>query len=194
MRRPGSRAELAPATRRFPGRKLDRPPKLGYEQGTVAVRKPKMEAQKSATRPPIAVLAATRAASKADLDRLLEEAARIREQAYAPYSRFKVGSAVLSKTGKIYTGCNVENSSYGLSLCAERSAIAAAVAAGDGGIVAAAVVTGAVRPAPPCGMCLQTLMEFGGTSAQIALMTLRGERKQFTLGQLMPHAFDRSFL
>jgi cytidine deaminase len=134
------------------------------------------------------------AVAREDLDRLVNAAARIREQAYAPYSRFKVGAAVLSKTGHVYSGCNVENSSYGLSLCAERSAIAAAVAAGDGRIVAAAVVTGAEVPAPPCGMCLQTLSEFGGANAQVVLMTLRGQRQQYGLGQLMPHAFDSSFL
>ena len=79
--------------------------------------------------------------SRAELDQLVDAAARTREQAYAPYSRFKVGAAVLSKTGRVYTGCNVENSSYGLALCAERSAIAAAVAAGDGPIVAASHLT-----------------------------------------------------
>jgi cytidine deaminase len=128
------------------------------------------------------------------LDTLIEAAAQVRERAYAPYSRFKVGAAVLSSRGQIYVGCNVENASYGLTLCAERAAIAMAVAAGDGRIVAVSVVTGAKAPAPPCGMCLQALAEFGGTAARVVLATLRGERKQFTLGELMPHGFDGGYL
>ena len=164
---------LTPAGAGLP---LDAANTLGYQRCPMAVRKAK---------PSVSV---------ADIDRLIESAARIREQAYAPYSRFRVGAAVLSSRGHIYLGCNVENSSYGLSLCAERAAIAAAVAAGDSQIIAAGIVTGSEKPTPPCGMCLQTLVEFGGTEAQVALSTLRGVRQQFSLGELMPHAFDRSFL
>jgi cytidine deaminase len=94
----------------------------------------------------------------------------------------------------VYTGCNVENCSYGLALCAERGAVAAAVAAGEKRIAAVAIVTSSEEPSPPCGMCLQTLAEFGSPQTPVVLVNLRGVRRQLTLGDLMPHAFDRSFL
>ncbi|MHB8418938.1 MAG: cytidine deaminase [Myxococcales bacterium] len=128
------------------------------------------------------------------LEELVESAARIREHAYAPYSRFKVGAAVLASSGRIFTGCNVENCSYGLALCAERGAVAAAVAAGETRLEAAAVVTGSEEPSPPCGMCLQTLAEFGRPDSPIVLVNLRGIRRRLSLRDLMPHAFARSYL
>ncbi|MHB1845931.1 MAG: cytidine deaminase [Deltaproteobacteria bacterium] len=128
------------------------------------------------------------------LEDLVEQAARSREHAYAPYSHFKVGAAVLAGSGRAFTGCNVENCSYGLALCAERGAVAAAVAAGESALQAAVIVTGSEEPSPPCGMCLQTLAEFGAPETPVLLVNLRGIRKLLTLGELMPHAFARSFL
>jgi cytidine deaminase len=127
-------------------------------------------------------------------EELVESAARIREHAYAPYSRFKVGAAVLAASGRVFTGCNVENCSYGLALCAERAAVAAAIAAGETRISAAAIVTSSDEPSPPCGMCLQTLAEFGDPETPIVLVNLRGVRRQLSLRDLMPHAFARSYL
>jgi len=134
------------------------------------------------------------AASRLQTDRLVDAATRVRELAYAPYSRFKVGAAVVSKSGAIYAGCNVENASYGLSLCAERAAIAAAVAAGDSEIAGVAVVTGSDSPAPPCGMCLQTLLEFADPKVPVILRTLRGRTRRLLLRELMPHGFGPSYL
>jgi cytidine deaminase len=97
--------------------------------------------------------------SEINLEELLEAAAAVRERAYAPYSDFAVGAAVRGDDGRVYVGANVENTSYGLSLCAERAAVAAAVAGGATEILAVAVV--ADPPVPPCGACLQVLTEFG---------------------------------
>ncbi len=133
-------------------------------------------------------------ADASTVEELIEAAARIREHAYAPYSRFKVGAAVLAGSGRVFTGCNVENASYGLALCAERGAVAAAVAAGESEILSAAVVTASDEPSPPCGMCLQTLAEFGAPETPIILVNLRGVRRRLSLRELMPHAFDRSYL
>jgi cytidine deaminase len=132
--------------------------------------------------------------SRLQIDRLLDAATRVRELAYAPYSKFKVGAAVVSKGGAIYAGCNVENASYGLSLCAERAAIAAAVAAGDSEIAAIAVVTASDSPTPPCGMCLQTLLEFAELRVPVILKTLRGRTKRLPLGELMPYGFGPGYL
>ncbi len=149
---------------------------------------------RAATRPAPRARKANARLDAALLEELVESAARIREHAYAPYSRFKVGAAVLASSGRIFTGCNVENCSYGLALCAERGAVAAAVAAGETRIEAAAVVTGSEEPSPPCGMCLQTLAEFGSPDAPVVLVNLRGVRRRLALRDLMPHAFARSYL
>lgn len=130
----------------------------------------------------------------ADLDALAKAAARVRGNAYAPYSHFKVGAALLGASGRLFAGCNVENCSYGLALCAERAAVAAAVAAGEKRIRAVAIVTGSREPSPPCGMCLQTLAEFGGPGTPILLVNPRGVRRELLLRDLMPRAFTRSFL
>jgi len=129
---------------------------------------------------------------KVDWAALLRAAKQVRERAYAPYSKFKVGAAMLAASGRIYTGCNVENSSFGLTVCAERNAIAAAVAAGEKSIVACAIAAGG-KPCPPCGMCRQVLAEFGEPAMPVALVGGR-ERALYTLADLLPHAFDKSFL
>jgi cytidine deaminase len=127
-------------------------------------------------------------------DELLEAARRVRAHAYAPYSRFAVGAAVRGLSGRIYAGANVENASYGLAICAERSAVAAAVAAGETGLTACAVVTSASPPAAPCGMCRQVLAEFAPDTLPIALSNDGDEREDTTLGALLPRAFRRGAL
>lgn len=120
-------------------------------------------------------------------DRLIALASRARERAYAPYSGFRVGAAVLAEDGRVFTGCNVENASYGLSVCAERNAIAAAVAGAAGEIRALAVVTGVSPPASPCGACRQVILEFG--SIPVILANPSGERLVIPADELLPAAF-----
>ena len=127
---------------------------------------------------------------KRDLARAAREA---RSHAYAPYSHFRVGAAV-RVAGRVFTGCNVENSSYGLTLCAERVAVARAVAEGARRLDAVAVASSTAPPAPPCGMCLQTLAEFGGPETQVLLVGPRGPAVETTLGALLPRAFSRRYL
>jgi len=116
-----------------------------------------------------------------------------RRRAYAPYSGFRVGAAVLAG-GRVFAGANVENASYGLTLCAERSAAAAAASSGARRIEAVAVASGTAEPTPPCGMCLQTLAEFAGPSLPVLLVGARGGRVETTLGELLPRAFGKRFL
>ena len=124
---------------------------------------------------------------------LARAAAAARRRAYAPYSRFRVGAAVRAN-GRIYSGCNVENASYGLTVCAERSAVARAVAAGERRLDALAVASGTSPPTPPCGMCLQTLAEFAGRTLPVLLLGARGSQEETTLGELFPRAFGKRFL
>src|SRR5438270_4972331 len=130
---------------------------------------------------------------KPRIDALIREAARARNNAHAPYSGFAVGAAVLAG-GKIFAGCNVENSSYPLSVCAERNAVAAAVAAGHKRIDAVAVVGGSRRPAAPCGGCRQVLSEFCAPDAPVVYATPQGEKVETTLQDLLPSAFNGSEL
>ena len=126
------------------------------------------------------------------LEGLVEAARAVREQAYAPYSGFAVGAAVLAG-GRVFTGVNVENASYPISVCAERNAVAAMVAAGGRRVDAVAVVTDAATPTPPCGGCRQCLWEFGPEAVVIA-HTLKGDRARWALADLLPHAFGPSDL
>lgn len=125
--------------------------------------------------------------------RLARAAREARRHAYAPYSRFQVGAAVLAG-GEIYRGANVENASYGVTLCAERAAVAAAAVAGARRLDAVAVASGTGEPTPPCGVCLQTLAELGAPSLPILLVGARGRRVETTLGALLPRAFGKRFL
>lgn len=125
-----------------------------------------------------------------DLDGLLEAARHVREHAYAPYSRFLVGAA-LSAGGRTFVGANFENASYGVSICAERSAVAAMVAAGERRIDAVAVVTGGEGPpASPCGACRQVLSEFAGSDVPVVSQHVDGRREEWTMGGLLPAAFS----
>jgi cytidine deaminase len=130
------------------------------------------------------------------LRRLVQAARRVRQAAHAPYSNFAVGAAVLTGDGRLHVGCNVENSSYGATLCAERAAIAAAVAAGARRLVAVAVVTGPAPgdpPSPPCGICLQALAEFMRPEGQVVLAGPSGSRHtRVRLDALLPRAFQLS--
>ena len=121
------------------------------------------------------------------IDRLVEAASLAREKAHAPYSAFAVGAAALDANGDVHVGCNVENASYGLSVCAERNAIAAAVAAGENRFQGLAVVTDADPPASPCGACRQVLVEFG--DFPVILANPAGERVLTRVSDLLPDAF-----
>lgn len=121
-------------------------------------------------------------------DLLAAEALAARRNAYAPYSRFKVGAALLTDSGQVVRGCNVENASFGLSLCAERNAITTALTAGQRSYVAMAIATGTSPPAPPCGMCLQFLVEFC-VDLPLLLVNEAGERKRARLKKLMSRPF-----
>jgi cytidine deaminase len=124
--------------------------------------------------------------------RLIKAAAAASRKAYCPYSRFRVGAAVLTDDNRIFTGCNVENASYGLTVCAERNAVAAAVSAGARHIKSVAVVAGARIPVPPCGACRQVLAEFAAKDAMVYAATSRNLREvaAWPLHELLPAAFD----
>lgn len=122
------------------------------------------------------------------LKKLIGKAKQAREFAYAPYSKFKVGSAVMSSDGKVFTGCNVENASYGLTICAERNAIFKAVSAGVKKIKAIAVVLDAPEYGAPCGACRQVIYEFSNT-ADVIMATVNGKYKVVKITDLLPYAF-----
>lgn len=117
-------------------------------------------------------------------------ALRVRENAYAKYSNFKVGAAVRAASGKIYVGANVENVSYPVGSCAEQSALAAMIAAGETEITEAYVVADCPSPIPPCGACRQRLKEFGAAEVTVWMGTTDGEEQETTIGDLLPGAFD----
>lgn len=116
---------------------------------------------------------------------LVESAWQAREMAYAPYSNFQVGAALLAADGRVFVGCNVENISFGLTNCAERVAIGAAVAAGARNFLAVAVVADTAIPISPCGACRQVMAEFG---VPVVMLANRTEREQFRLEELLPWA------
>jgi cytidine deaminase len=128
---------------------------------------------------------------KANLPSLIRKARAARRQAYAPYSRFKVGAALLTTRGQVFTGCNVENASYGLCNCAERTALFAAIAAGckRGQFTHLAVVGNTEEPIAPCGACRQVMLELGGPKLIVIQANLRGQTILTTAGDLLPGAF-----
>jgi cytidine deaminase len=115
-------------------------------------------------------------------------------QAYAPYSKFPVGVAVLAASGRIYTGCNVENASYGGTVCAERNAVAAAIVAGERKFIALMVYTPQTDLTPPCGICRQVIAEFFTPQAPIASCNHLQQQQSWTLGELLPSAFTPTYL
>ena len=119
---------------------------------------------------------------------LLNAALSARERVYAPYSKFLVGASVLAKSGKIYTGCNIENASYGLTVCAERNALFSAVGAGEREFTALCVVGDTEAPISPCGACRQVMAEFKVPC--IILANLKGDVKEYTLEELLPYGFS----
>src|ERR1700733_13485252 len=133
------------------------------------------------------------AASGASHDGLIAAARTAREHAHAPYSNFRVGAAVRAKSGRIFTGCNVENATYGLTLCAERVAIFKAISEGERGFDAVAVVADTDSLTPPCGSCRQILWEFCG-DAEVVLANLQGKVERYRMSALLPKPFDHSFL
>lgn len=120
---------------------------------------------------------------------LMEIAEKAYENAYAPYSKFKVGAALLSSDGRVFTGCNVENSSYGAGICAERTAAVKAVSEGAVRFSAIAIANAGGGLTFPCGICRQFLSEFAEEGFRIILRNDKGELEIFTLEELMPHGF-----
>lgn len=126
-------------------------------------------------------------------DALLEAALRAREHAHAPYSGFRVGAAVEDEHGRIFTGCNVENATYGLTICAERVAIVKGVSEGVKRFRRVAVAADTHVLTPPCGACRQILWEFCG-DAEVILTNLQGQTETMRMSVLLPRAFDASYL
>ncbi|MBZ2176995.1 MAG: cytidine deaminase [Acidobacteriota bacterium] len=126
---------------------------------------------------------------------LARQAMAARRQAFAPYSGFLVGAAVETTDGAIYTGCNIENASYGLTVCAERVAIWKAISEGvpPGAFRAIAIAADSPHPTPPCGACRQILAEFA-PQATVTLINLQGVTREFTVAELLPESFNASYL
>ena len=124
-------------------------------------------------------------------EKLIAEARAARELAYVPYSRFKVGAALETKDGRVFRGCNVENASYGLCNCAERTAFFSAIAHGyvPGDFAALAVIGDTDGPIAPCGACRQVILELGGNDLPVVLANLKGDVTETTAAAQLPNAF-----
>lgn len=131
--------------------------------------------------------------TEAQITALIAAATAVRNNAWAPWSHFQVGAAVLAGSGRIYAGCNVENVSFSLTCCAERVAVFRAVAEGERRILACAVVTATDPPASPCGACRQVLHGFG-PDAVVVLSNPEGRRVTTSMGELLPSSFDEAML
>ena len=116
-------------------------------------------------------------------------ATKVRENAYAPYSNFKVGAAIRAASGTVFSGCNVENAAYPEGTCAEAGAIAAMIAAGETRLSEVYVIADCPTPVPPCGGCRQKLAEFGAADVPVTLATTNGSEQKTTIGALLPGAF-----
>ncbi|RAK22430.1 cytidine deaminase [Anoxybacillus vitaminiphilus] len=125
-----------------------------------------------------------------NMNHLIEEAKKAREYAYVPYSKFKVGAALLTKEGKVYRGCNIENAAYSMCNCAERTALFKAYSEGDTEFTALAVVADSPRPVPPCGACRQVISELCSPDMKVILTNLKGDIKELTVKELLPGAFS----
>jgi cytidine deaminase len=128
-----------------------------------------------------------------EFDALIEAAKQARENAHAAYSNFRVGAALRATSGRIFGGCNVENATYGLTMCAERVAIFKAISEGERGFDAIAVVTDAESLTPPCGACRQLIWEFCG-DVPVILSNLKGKNEMLRMRELFPRPFDSSNL
>jgi cytidine deaminase len=124
-----------------------------------------------------------------DINLLLQDAIEARKFAYVPYSNFKVGAAIVTEDGTVYKGCNIENASYGLTNCAERTAIFKAISEGKKKFTAIAIVADTEGPVSPCGACRQVIAEFFDKDAKIYLSNLKGDIKETTVHKLLPGAF-----
>ncbi len=125
-----------------------------------------------------------------DINELINKAKNAREHSYSPYSRFKVGAALKTKNGMVFTGCNIENSSYGLSICAEREAIFKAISAGERDLDIIAIVTDSEKLTTPCGACRQVMWEFS-KNMTIVVANLKGDKKEFKIKELLAHPFGK---
>ncbi|MEN2766211.1 cytidine deaminase [Ornithinibacillus xuwenensis] len=123
---------------------------------------------------------------------LIDQAIAIRERAYVPYSKFQVGAALVTSSGKVYTGCNIENAAYPVTCCAERVAIFKAIADGETDFVEMAVVADTERPVPPCGSCRQVMSEFFPSDMQIHLTNLHANTMTIKMEDLLPFSFQKS--
>lgn len=124
-----------------------------------------------------------------DWEPLVDAALAARDNAHAPYSGYRVGAALTDEQGRIFGGCNVENRTFGLTICAERVAMVSAVAAGSKRFTAIAVVTDSTPPAAPCGQCRDSLAEFG-VELPVLMVNTGGERRQMSLAELLPEPFE----
>ena len=122
--------------------------------------------------------------------KLIKEAITAREQAYVPYSKFKVGAALITKSGKVYHGCNIENAAYSMTNCAERTAMFKAVSEGDKDFAAIAVVADTKGAVSPCGACRQVIAEFCAPDMPVYLTNLQGDVQETTVSELLPGAFS----
>lgn len=125
-----------------------------------------------------------------DVQELIAEAMKAKENAYVPYSHFRVGAALLTESGRVYTGCNIENVSYGATNCAERTAVFKAVSEGEREFKAIVITGDSGDYLPPCGICRQVLLEFGKDSIEVILANSIEDYKVTTLGELLPGAFS----
>ncbi|MCT8139297.1 cytidine deaminase [Anaerobacillus sp. CMMVII] len=123
-------------------------------------------------------------------EELIHEAKLAREKAYVPYSKFKVGAALLTKRGEVFHGCNIENAAYSMCNCGERTALFSAYAQGEKDFAALAVVADTKRPVPPCGACRQVIAELCDPNMIIYLSNLKGDIKEITVSELLPAAFS----
>ncbi len=133
--------------------------------------------------------------NKDKIEDMVAQAIAMRDKAYAPYSNYHVGCALLAD-GEVFLGANVENASHGLTMCAERTAVAHAILQGKRNIEYVVVATDSSPPAAPCGMCRQTLNEFSSTDSPLIVISVStsGERKEYTLEQLFPFGFSQEQL
>jgi cytidine deaminase len=125
---------------------------------------------------------------------LVDDARRVRENAHAPYSKFKVGAALRAVSGQVYVGCNVENVAYPEGTCAEAGAIAAMIAAGDTQIAEVAVIADSPKPVTPCGGCRQKIAEFAAGDVIVTMATTDGVSIQSSVAELLPGSFDADYM